>query len=212
MSQPFRDWLQRRRSCLFVASGSSRRFLRVWRPHFDAVAVHQQTALYVPGRIDFATFINHETAEMARPAFKRIKWFLCAESLSGTTNETLNVTRSPEECGIPTARTVTFPRRFYACTRDADHWIGETDTIWVAWGSAVTIQLLAMMGFRWIFCLGHSDDKGEVHPPYVPLRTACECAADAVADRYGTRVVFWTPEHTPENWRTHLNRGFLFAR
>lgn len=206
----FRDFADRRRSALFVATGSSNEFVRDWLPHFDTVAVHQQAVKAVPGPIDFMTCINWPPVMACQSEFERVHTFFVMDPLSE--NVEMDNTRNIEECGIPLDRVVRWNRRFFSCSREADHWINNNDHPYAAWGGAVTIHLLAMLGYRWVFCLGHSDREGKVPILYEGVRYGCECTADAVGDRYGCRVVFWMPDHTPENWRIHQNRGFLFGR
>jgi hypothetical protein len=197
------ELIARRSTALFVATGSSNERVRDWLRHFDTVATHNQAVLAVPGPIDYATFLSSDMALLCQGEFQRIKCFLCS----------LPFGRQPWDFGIPADRAVTFDRGPGGIARaSADRCIGETDTIWMGEGAACTIHLLAKLGLQWVFCLGHSDRDGKVPEAYVRSRTACEVAADAVEKRHGCRVVFWMPEHTPENWRTHQKRGFLFAR
>ncbi len=210
MSTPLPDFLVRKQTALFVATGPTIDLVPDWLPHFSMVATFQQAALSVPGVIDYGVFINYEVAEETATAFPRITTILSPHILPS--RDTNAKVKTPGEVCIPATKSVTWPHRWYGCERTgADQVIGGTREVWQCYGSGVVIHLLAMLGIRWIFCLGHSDHQLIVDGLHVPLREACEFAADAVAVRYGCRVVFWTPEHTPENWRTHKKRGFLLT-
>lgn len=193
------DFIKRRQSALFVATGNSNECVGDWLPHFQAVVVHQQALLAVPGPIDFMTCITWEPVLASREEFHRVKTFLCAEPLSGSGDQ--NITRTIEEVGIPLDRAVTWPRKFYACRLDSAFEAVTAGIPYMGWGSAVTIHLLALFGYRDIFCLGHCDREGVVPSVYRGMRDGCDFAAVAVAQKFGCRVGFWEPGMTPADWR-----------
>jgi hypothetical protein len=205
------DFVRRQRSILFVASGPSKVLTPTWRPHFGAIAVHAQTLLDVEGSVDYATFVDWNVALTCQSQFHRVKKFFVPDQMLHT--EDINNNRTPQSIGIPASRSITFPKEIQRGNRDdADRYIIDENKLYFVCGTPLTIHILAMLGYKEIFCLGHNDLEGKVEGYYPLPRKAVEFAADAVAIRYGCRVTFWMPGMEPENWRMVERRGFLFGR
>lgn len=189
------DYIAKRQSVLVVATGPTRVLANAWRPCFGAVATVQQACTELYG-IDYGLFMDWQPTLGCVSAFGRVNQFICPEELLSLDDQ--NDRRTLEQCGIPRERAITFPVNLHRGDRDKAFECVVKGELYFPWTTGpVMIHALALMGYRSIFCLGHSDMDGTVPPHYQRFRKMCEDTADAIGHHLGCRVRFWKPGDTP---------------
>lgn len=186
------DFLKRQRRALVIGRGPSAARAPLYLPHVGYVVTVNEICLDVPGEIDLAAFVDSENIELAKPAFGRIRRFLCPHTVhirEWRYDETL----TPAKVGIPGDRLVEYPWKYTHPNRDAilEEFVSGQPCLCLTITTA--LHAVAMLGFRDIWCIGTEDLDGTVKGAYVPIRASTELFALVIDERFGTRTRFWNP-------------------